>query len=176
MTSWLTSTVNELKSKGKKYYYVQHDPLVSFKKNKKTVFLKLIDILTILIEYPPIAILCADTHNYQKGTLEYLGVKIHQYIVGTGGAHPDYVKTTNTNSHQVTGVKYTMDSYIPGYGYLEITPDTNQFIKVSDWRPFEGKGGKYHNKKRKKRLNIILKRQIKQKNTRVLKIKDKFTA
>jgi hypothetical protein len=35
-----------------------------------------------------------------------------------------------------------MEKHTPGYGYLRVTPDRTEFIKVLDWRSFEGKGGK----------------------------------
>ena len=78
-------------------------------------------------------------------------LKYQQYVVGTGGAHPDYVKGKNGDTHEVAGVKYTMESHIPGYGYLEVTSDDTKFIKVIDWRPYEAKGGK---KKRKTHKRI----------------------
>jgi hypothetical protein len=142
MQEWLKKTISDLESKRKKYYYVQHDPFISFKKNKKTVLPKLSDLLGVLARYPPIAILCADTHNYQQGTLKISGVTIPQFIVGTGGAHPDFVKGKNGDTYEIEGVTYTMDSYIPGYGYLQITDKDKEFIKVEDWRSFEGIGGK----------------------------------
>jgi hypothetical protein len=43
-----------------------------------------------------------------------------------------------------------MENHIPGYGYLEVTSEATKFIKVEDWRPFEGKGGKRSNYKRRK--------------------------
>jgi hypothetical protein len=142
MRSWLLEQVRKVKEDGKQYYYVQHEPFISFKKKKITTLPKSADILGILKEYPPIAILCADTHNYQKGILEIGDVKIKQYIVGTGGADPDIVKTEIGASHTSDGVKYTMKKYTSGYGYLEVTNEKTKFIKVEDWRPFEGKGGK----------------------------------
>lgn len=142
MNKWLSDTINGLKSDRRKYYYVQHDPFISFGKKKMIVFPKLVEVLEILVRYPPIAILCADTHNYQKGTLQVGDVTIQQYVVGTGGAHPDYVKGKNGDTYDIMGVTYTMDTHISGYGYLEVTSDEAKFIKVSDWRPFEGKGGK----------------------------------
>ena len=155
MKEWLKNTLSELKAAGRKYYYVQHDPFISFGKTKMIVFPKLVDLLSVLVEYPPLAILCADTHNYQKGTLQ-LGDKapIQQYVVGTGGAHPDYVKGKNGETYEIDGVVYTMESHIPGYGYLEITPEATKFIKVEDWRPFEAKGGKRRKTHKKLRHRV----------------------
>lgn len=151
MNKWLFETVSSLESAKRKYYYVQHDPLISFGKKKIIVFPKLTEVLEVLAKYPPVAVLCADTHNYQKGTLQIGDVIIQQYVVGTGGAHPDYVKGKNGDTYEVAGVKYTMESHIPGYGYLEVTSDDTKFIKVIDWRPYEAKGGK---KKRKTHKRI----------------------
>lgn len=150
MREWLEGKLTELKELGKKYYYVQHDPFISFKKKKKTVFAKISELLGILSKYPPTAILCADTHNYQKGTLQIGDITIQQYVVGTGGAHPDGVNASVGETHTVDGIIYTMDEYIPGYGYLEVTGDETKFIKVSDWRSFEAKGGKRIHKTHKK--------------------------
>lgn len=148
MMLWLETTLGGLKESGRQYYYVQHDPFISFGKTKMIVVPKLTDILSVLAKYPPIAVLCADTHNYQKGTLTIDDVTIPQYVVGTGGAHPDYVKGKNGESFEISGVTYTMESHIPGYGYLEVKSDEPTFIKVSDWRPFEAKGGKRSDYKR----------------------------
>jgi hypothetical protein len=150
MREWLEGKLTELEELDKKYYYVQHDPFISFKKKKKTAFPKLSELLGILSKYPPIAILCADTHNFQKGTLQIGDITIPQYIVGTGGAHPDFVNASVGETHTVDGVIYRMDEYIPGYGYLEVTPEETKFIKVADWRSFEAKGGKRIRKTHKK--------------------------
>lgn len=165
MNKWLLDTVNKLKGEGRKYYYVQHDPFIAFKKNKMSILSKLTEVLEVLAKYPPIAVLCADTHNYQKGTLQIADVKIQQYVVGTGGAHPDYVKAKNGDMHTISGVTYTMESHIPGYGYLEITPESTKFIKVESWRSFEGKGGKHssENKRYRKTYKCIHQRNKKSK-------------
>jgi len=152
MKEWLSETIARLKEARKRYYYVQHDPFISFKKNKPTGLPKLSELLAILADYPPVAVLCADTHNYQTGTLQIGTATISQYVVGTGGAVPDYVLEPIGSTHTVEGVTYTMDAYIPGYGYLEITPDDIKFRKVEDWRSYEGKeGGKRRTKTYKKR-------------------------
>jgi hypothetical protein len=141
MREWLVNTINELKRTGKPYYYVQHEPFISFKKKKVQMLDKLSDLLRVLTIYPPIAILCADTHNFQQGTLQVSGVSIPQYVVGTGGAHPDFLKAKDGDKYEVDGITYTIDKSVTGYGYLEVTGDDIKFIKVEDWRPFEGKGG-----------------------------------
>ena len=147
MKEWLMTTINYLKDKGRKYYYVQHDPFISFKKSKKTVLANISEMLNILAHYPPIMILCADTHNYQKGTLKVGDVSITQYIVGTGGASPDPVTVEIGTSETVDDITYKMTDYIPGYGYLEVSDET-KFIKVLEWS-----GGKRRRTHKKRRNN-----------------------
>jgi hypothetical protein len=36
MRNWLSSIITELKTAGKQYYYIQHEPFISFKKKKIT--------------------------------------------------------------------------------------------------------------------------------------------
>lgn len=157
MIMWLLDQVGFYKSIGKAYYYVQHDPFISFKKKKKTVLANGGEILKVLLQYPPIMILCADTHNYQKGKLQIDDITIPQIIVGTGGASPDFVTAKNGDSYEADGIVYTMEEYIPGYGYLEVSSIGTKFIKVESWRSFEGQGGRrtrtlkyYKNKKKQK--------------------------
>lgn len=148
MKEWLKGTLEKLG--GKPYFYVQHDPFVAFGKTRMIVFPKLKDLLIVLAAHPPAAVLCADTHNYQKGTLQIGDTIIQQYVVGTGGAHPDFVMEKDDYTYIIDDVTYKMETHIPGYGYLRVTPDSKgngrkfltEFVKVLDWRPFEVKGGK----------------------------------
>ena len=142
MREWLKEQVLDLKTKSIKYFYVQHEPFMAFKKKKKVSLPYMEELLNILADYKPIAILCADTHNYQKGILQIGDISINQYIVGTGGADPDFVKANIGDDYEESGVTYTMQEYIPGYGYLEVLKNSMKFIKVEDWRSFEGVGGK----------------------------------
>lgn len=146
MRDWLKKQINILKSNSIKYFYIQHEPFIAFKKNKKVVLPNTTELLNILADYSPIAILCADTHHYQKGVLKINNISITQYIVGTGGADPDFVKANVGDEYTIDGISYTMEEYIPGYGYLEVSDKNMEFIKVEDWRGFEGKGGKRCNK------------------------------
>lgn len=114
MYKWLSDKIKELNFSKRQYYYVQHEPFIAFKKKKNFVFPKL-ELLTILAEYPPIAILCADTHNFQEGILQINDVKIPQFVVGTGGADPDFVSVPIGSIHTVGEISYTMNNYIPGY-------------------------------------------------------------
>ena len=149
MKEWLIKIIGKLKESAKQYFYVQHEPFIAFKKKKNFVFPKL-ELLEILSEYSPNAILCADTHNYQEGILKINDKEIKQFVVGTGGADPDFVSVPNGTIYNQDKVSYTMINHIPGYGYLQVEPESVVFIKVEDWRSFEGKGGK-RNKKTYKR-------------------------
>lgn len=155
MRDWLKTQVNMLKEKGKKYVYVQHEPFIAFKKKKIVVLPNTDELLNILGEYEPQMILCADTHNYQKGALKIGDKLITQYVVGTGGASPDIVKASAGDEYNMDGITYKMEEYTPGYGYLEVLSDEAKFIKVSNWRPFEGLGGKRKqtHKRRQKKHN-----------------------
>jgi hypothetical protein len=168
MLEWLINTINELKISKKHYFYIQHEPFISFKKNKKTVLPNISDLLYILTDYPPISILCADTHNFQKGVLCINDICIPQIIVGTGGANPDYVSVKSGTKYTIDNITYIMEEYIPGYGYLQITPKGVSFIKVEDWKPFEGIGGakKIHLiRKHIHRIKTNIKKQISKKST-----------
>jgi hypothetical protein len=132
MMTWFSDTQQELRVKRIPYYLIQHEPFVSFKKKKIQMLLHGPDILAN-ITYPPIAILCADTHNYQKGTITYNGLSIPQIIVGTGGAHPDPVTVPIGTIHIENGIRYQMEEHIPGYGYVEVNVGTTEFIKIMDW-------------------------------------------
>lgn len=106
-------------------------------------------------------ILCADTHNYQKSTLQIGDKTITQYVVGTGGASPDIVKAKIGDKYEESGISYVMEDYIPGYGYLEVKADKTEFIKVSNWRSYEGVGGKRKRTIKKSRKNRKISYRIK---------------
>lgn len=130
---WLTVKVSECASKGKPYYVIQHEPLISAKKHKFQQLLDLESLCSVLIMYPPRAVLCADTHNYQHGIISYKGVDIVQYVVGTGGAEPDVIHPELPTSVNIGPITYTRRSHIPGYGYVRVYPDSIEFVKVADW-------------------------------------------
>jgi hypothetical protein len=98
------------KDEHRQYYCVMHEPIISAKiKNSKEAsknssiiqeLSKSRELLSVLTISPPIAILCADTHNYQQVFITYTGVTIPQIVVGTGGAEPDTVDWS----------KYTVDT------------------------------------------------------------------
>jgi hypothetical protein len=83
----------------KPYYCVMHEPIFSAKQKVKEGKIKSFyhqmtkgkEILEALYSKPPVAILCADTHNYHQVDITYGGSTIKQIVVGTGGASPDPV-------------------------------------------------------------------------------------
>jgi len=109
MLEWMHNYLMS-KEHHRQYYCVMHEPIISAKiKNSKEKsenssiiqeLYKSREILSILSSSPPIAILCADTHNYQQVFITYKGVTIPQIVVGTGGAEPDTVDWS----------KYTIDT------------------------------------------------------------------
>jgi hypothetical protein len=156
MRIWLARTLSVLKSTGKPYYLIQHEPFMSFKKKKNQMYLRAADVLKILITYPPIAVLCADTHNYQVGMLTFGGVSIKQIIVGTGGAEPDPILTEETVM-VLEGIHYTKLEHTPGYGYLRVFgSDAFEFVKVRDWE--SSGGGRSRRRHRHKRKTCRSKR------------------
>ena len=138
MIRWFSETQNELQRKGIPYYLIQHEPFVSFKKEKIQVLLRGHDILEA-ITYPPIAILCADTHNYQKGPLTYKDrFTVDQIVVGTGGAHYDKVTVPLGTVHEANDMRYELREHEPGFGYLRVNVGESEFRKVADWSIQEG--------------------------------------
>ena len=123
-----------------------HDPLFSYKpKNKKKkgktkvrTFQKIDEIRHIFasisnINYPKMAYICADTHNYQLLEVGYT-TETEQFmfpiiVVGTGGAKPDSLKDIEKNNFHFDDESSlyieVLDSKIP-YGFvdMEVTPQT----------------------------------------------------
>jgi hypothetical protein len=133
MMRWFSETQTELQQKGIPYYLIQHEPFVSFKKEKIQMLLRGHDILEA-ITYPPIAILCADTHNYQSGSLTYKDrFTVDQIVVGTGGAHHDIVTVPIGTAHEANDMRYVLNEHVPGYGYLRVNVGSTEFVKIMDW-------------------------------------------
>jgi hypothetical protein len=146
MIKWLKDILSELGAHP--YYIVQHEPYVSFKKKKDQIFValkngkKILDAITESATLP-LAILCADTHNYQKGKLTVNGKEIVQYVVGTGGAiydpiPPSVEKGTVVDAGGIQ-LTYETEGQIKKYGYLQLNAPTDiSFEGVLDW---EAKAG-----------------------------------
>ena len=161
MKDWLTSLLLNLKAKGKPYYFVTHEPFGSFKKGSRTIWgidkERIEDaaivaagstpvILFTLQTHPPIAVLCADTHHYEVGTIHGGKHDIPQYIVGSGGA--DY--NTYTEPRPPFGIgcvfTYSMTSEpVSKYGFLLLEDAASTtFIPALNWA-----GGRRRNTRRR---------------------------
>lgn len=120
-----------------RYFLIQHEPFVAFSKLKEKAGVKIKqipvlkrghEILAALTE-PPIAILCADVHNYQVGEITYRekngdeGYTIPQYVVGTGGAAPDRMFALDGKHDYTTPdgkITYKLQDTREGYGFLTV--------------------------------------------------------
>ena len=163
-----------LVSKDKQYYCVMHEPIISAKiknskeKSKDSSIIQELsksrEILSVLTTSPPIAILCADTHNYQQVFITYNGVTIPQIVVGTGGADPDtidwskYTVDTPLGDDIVFSIAWPSKEEKEAYGFAVFDTDgrhTFQYV-----RPWDFKGGSRkrvrHNRQTKRRTNKIM--------------------
>lgn len=148
--TWLAHQLAELKAAGKLWWLVQHEPFASIKKRKegqlKTHILtkKYADgILPLLASYPPLGILCADTHNYQKGKIIIGDIEIPQWVVGTGGGIPDRITPADVDAIgggiQAPLFYYAVDAVAPGFGFARVTgPGAVSFVPVMAWPAQEG--------------------------------------
>lgn len=125
MAMALKEVLASLAASKTRYYLVQHEPFAAYKKPGKNHILPNGDIiLHILTRWLPVAVLCADTHNYQEGVLVVGKTIINQVVVGTGGADPD---------------RYTLDSFEP----LAVSSDITYFINPEISLPSYGLHGYY---------------------------------
>lgn len=139
MIEWLREEIRKLQARDYKYYVVQHEPYASFKKNKIQRLPNATRFLHELLPYPPVAILCADTHNYQKGIIKIGDVEILQYVVGTGGAKPDPIVIDSSHSIDVgEGITYTMVDHKKGYGFLVVDSKSATFEHILPWEAMGG--------------------------------------
>jgi hypothetical protein len=153
MISWFVEIQTTLKEHNVPYYLVQHEPYASYKKGKQQVLRQGAAILEH-IDYAPLAILCADTHNYQRGYVSLPnGSQILQIVAGTGGAHHDPLGASGsfTASSFTGSIMYTLTEHIPGYGFVSVDVGNIRFVKVMDWPKQGGKTRKQKNRKRKTR-------------------------
>lgn len=100
-----------------------------------------------LITYPPVAVLCADTHNYQVGVITYGGKTIQQIIVGTRGATHDPIEGEDRAFSVGDQLQYRLTENIEGLGCLRVTGlDEYEFVRVAGWS-----GGKRRTRRRHSR-------------------------
>jgi hypothetical protein len=141
MCAWLHRAVHDARIAGESYYIVQHEPMISLRNKKRrdvaSALLRHDTLMDILNQYPPIAILCADTHNYQYGDLQFGGEGapiIPQYVVGTGGADLDNLPMRLPPFGITEGsLRYVYRGGMKAYGYLRVdSPRKIQFKKVRD--------------------------------------------
>lgn len=64
--------------------------------------------------------ICADTHFYENSHLEFNGMKINQYIVGTGGADLDNPLPYDRETKTEKDVNYRVIDTKKNYGFLHI--------------------------------------------------------
>lgn len=165
MLAWLETVTD------RPYILVQHEPFASIAKVKDGVNIRKVlprykDILNRIFlpkVVPPIAILCADTHNYQYGTITYNGVTVPQYVVGTGGAKPDPLNKPISEDEKIfkpegdAGLTYTFDHMVDGFGFLLIDGKPHaptfqfQLTKDEGGKPIPWRGGSRHTRRRKRR-------------------------
>jgi hypothetical protein len=142
---WLHGQIQELKATGKPWWLVQHEPFASFKKKKEGKMKEHAiannysrNVFYMIKQHPPIAVLCADTHNYQRGRLVFPdGLEITQYVVGTGGGIPDRITKDDIAAVPPidTGlVQYVVDEVAEGFGFLRVEgPVAIAFVTVMPW-------------------------------------------
>ena len=128
MKAWLTAIVAKLDVP---YYIVQHEPYASYKKEKGQALVGGPELFRCFAANPPLAILCADTHNFQKGILKLEDTPaVTQYVVGTGGASPDEI-----GDHKHTSeFMYELQDSREKYGFAVIaSPGVLEFQEVASW-------------------------------------------
>jgi hypothetical protein len=148
MIDWFKTIQKKLMDLNIPYYLVQHEPYASYKKGKKQVLLQGAALLES-ITYSPIAVLCADTHNYQRGTLRLANGTLEQYVVGTGGAHHDTLGAAVGDSFTFGDISYRLDDHVPGYGFLVVHVGNTEFVHVADWPTIGGRTRKQKRATRK---------------------------
>lgn len=150
--AWLAATIQLLQERKVPYYCIQHEPFISYKKAKLQELAKGGDILGILCTYPPVLILCADTHNYQEGTIEIGGVRMRQVVVGTGGAHHDIIGVRPEGANHGS-LPYRLENHVPGFGYLEVRGlGAHAFKHVLAWPAKGGRSSRRIKKAKRRRF------------------------
>ena len=178
--------INELKRHpGKSITFFGHVPLFTCREkdgnnigslcnNSQLIFTDIfydLEISKLLLDTEYIYYICADTHYYQESMITLTnGIKLKQYIVGTGGADLD-VHSQDIDSCLLSNIKkkgkqlpvpeiYIANSYIiqnkDTFGYLKCVVFSGQLITVfvdvdeESILPRKIKGSKKKNTKKKK--------------------------
>ena len=139
MIEWLDRAIRDVARVRERYYIVQHEPMISMRHkkgaDKASVLIGCDRVMRILNRYPPIRILCADTHNFQDGFVTFGegAAAIPQLVVGTGGANLDDLPHKEGEfTVEEGGLKYKYMGGKKAYGYLRIdNPDTYEFKEVA---------------------------------------------
>lgn len=118
----------DLRSRREPYYCIMHHPLISYKKSGTQILPQHAAVLDQFIQYPPLLLLVADTHNYQKGIIHWKGGRILQVVSGTGGADLDPINFRGP----VKGFdgSYELLEDKVAYGYQRITGTEAKFVLV----------------------------------------------
>jgi hypothetical protein len=151
MLAWFRETVAGLPA-DHSYIVVQHEPYFVARQKKFLELANADPFLNVMFMRPPKAILCADTHNYQRGIIRQVFEDgslnsdvppLLQIIVGTGGANPDPFNKEFTQRVIPGRYMFQQLETKPGYGYLYVNKMGDgriefEFRKVMDW---SGVGG-----------------------------------
>ena len=146
MLAWFKDTVDRI-PRDHYYFVVQHEPYFVARQKKFLELANADPFLNVMFEHPPIAILCADTHNFQHDTIQQVGEDgapnsdvpmLHQIIVGTGGANPDAYREGFTQEVRRDRYLFRQLLAIPGFGFLYVdNPGLSEyrcrFKKIMDW-------------------------------------------
>jgi hypothetical protein len=116
-----------LKSAGISYTLIMHHPIVALKKKAGYLMPQHVALLDTLSAYPPRLVLVADTHNYQHGIVEWRGMRLQQFVVGTGGADLDPI---SYNDPIPFGGIYTLLDAVVEYGYLRVFEHGFEFVRL----------------------------------------------
>lgn len=129
---WIAEALSYMEARGISYYVVQHEPLVGFKQKKVQVLKEADALLTVLTSYPPLLILAADVHNYQKIRIQFGDVVFVQVISGTGGATLDPLPLPSAFSETVAGFSGRVEVLEAevAHGYQVISETASEFVAV----------------------------------------------
>lgn len=121
----------------KNYIFIGHHPIFFCKKSNHSAFItitkdKIINFfiqITDILKDKYIYYLCADSHYYQSSIININNLIINQYIVGTGGAHPEKIDfdymIKNKQTYQEKNIlnnkiSYQILNHKNEYGFLVI--------------------------------------------------------